>query len=283
MAIRLVAIDLDGTLLTSDKQITPRTVDAIAECTSRGIRVVLASARPPRSVVGFYRQLRLNTSVINYNGALVYDPPAKEVVHHQPLSPDVAGQVIEFARRRHNGVLVSVEALDKWFTDRYDQRYQTETAKHYVPDTVGPVESWLTCAVTKLMFLGPRDVMDDLEQVTVPQFAGKIAMVRTDDDLLQIMHPQVSKRTALDKVCRQYDISPAEVLAVGDAPNDVAMLAWAGIGVAMSNAPESVRQVADYITVDNDHDGAAQAIEWFALEQRDRPHSAIDSGEESGV
>src|SRR5688500_12704393 len=118
--IGLVAIDLDGTLLTDQKQVSKRTVKALASLPARGVKVVIASARPPRSVKFVYELLGLDTWQINYNGALIWDHPNLQVVHHLPMPPELVHSVVEQARAAYPDCLVSCEILDKWFTDRFD-------------------------------------------------------------------------------------------------------------------------------------------------------------------
>src|SRR4051812_33412172 len=119
--IRLVAIDLDGTLLNDSKEVTQRTAAALKCLPNSGVKVVIASARPPRSVAGFYRELGLDTWQINYNGALIWDPKERRAVFHQPLDAMLARQIINIARAQYPEVTVACEVLDRWLTDREEQ------------------------------------------------------------------------------------------------------------------------------------------------------------------
>src|SRR5436309_15403150 len=123
--IRLVAVDLDGTLLNDSKQISERTIDALKCLPQRGVKVVIASARPPRSVRPIYRELGLDTWQINYNGALIWDEPSQQPVFHRPMHPRLVRMMIERCRDMFEEVLVSCEVLDKWFTDRDEHTYTT--------------------------------------------------------------------------------------------------------------------------------------------------------------
>ena len=138
--IELVAIDVDGTLLRSDKKLTRKTALVIAEATHNGINIVLASARPPRSVREIYKYLKLKTPTIHYNGALVHDLPAKKNIFHQPLTSKLARRIIKFARRIDPDVIVSVEILDKWYTDHFNNdlagQLPTETSLRSWPSNV---------------------------------------------------------------------------------------------------------------------------------------------------
>src|SRR6266567_4078078 len=115
--VRMVAIDLDGTLLSSRKTITPKTHAALKAAVAAGVKIVLATARPPRSVRTYYEALKLDMPTINYNGALVWDEPRRRVVEHVPLDVAVAKKIIAWGRKQHPELLVSVEILDKWYTD----------------------------------------------------------------------------------------------------------------------------------------------------------------------
>ena len=261
--IQLLAIDLDGTLLTSSKQICDKAAEALLALPGRGIRVVIASARPPRSVRHFYRAMKLDTWQINYNGALIWDEPGRRVVDHCPLDGPLVRELIDEARRRFNEVVVACEILDRWYTDRHEQSHTTETGRLFRPDVVAPLEAFCDRPVTKLMLLGPERMISELE----PYFAGlsSICAVRGDPDLIQIMNPLVSKATALRKVAGHYGVPLERVMAIGDAVNDIPMLEAAGAAVAMDNAPAAVKFVADWVAPSNNHHGVHAALERFGL------------------
>lgn len=266
-AIKLVALDLDGTLLTSRKTISRRTHTVLRHAIDGGVKVVLATARPPRSVRTYYEALKLSTPQINYNGALIWDEPGKRVLFHNPLAAALALEVILFARKLYPELMVSIEILDKWYTDHYADipEYATETAKHFVPDFIGPLEAFLVVPVTKLMLLGHPDWIAALEKSVARKFGSRLAHTRSDAFLLQIMHPQVSKGGALAWIAQTLGITLPEIMAVGDAPNDLDMLAAAGTAVAMGNAWPEVLKKSALTVADNDHDGIAEALERFVL------------------
>lgn len=264
--IRLVAIDVDGTLLRSDKQLTRRNGQVIRKARDRGVKVVLASARPPRSLRSIYQALELDTLTINYNGALIYDPQRARQVRHQPLPLETAQKVIAQARKLDPKVVVSLEVLDKWYTDFVDQSLPTETSLHFMPDYVGPLEAILRTPVTKLMLLAPPERLAGITQRIREQFAGQVMLAISDAHLLQVNHPEVDKGRSLEYIAGHYGVSRAQVMAIGDAPNDLGMLRWAGMGVAMGNAWDSVRHIARVVVASNDQDGVAEAIERYVLD-----------------
>jgi Cof subfamily protein (haloacid dehalogenase superfamily) len=263
--INLVALDLDGTLLRSQSELSKLVIHAVHEVKARGVKVVLASARPPRSVREVYEHLKLDTWQINYNGALIYDPVARRNVKHQPIDPALVRRIIRVARKVDPQALVSLEILDKWYTDHFDESLPTETSRRFEPDFIGPLDAFLRVPVTKLMLLAPPQRMKKIGEVVERKFAGKVNLMVSDEHLLQVAHRDVDKGAALRFVCEHYGIAPANVMAVGDAPNDLPMFAYAGLSVAMENGWPAVRQAADVIAPPNDRDGIVNVLHRFIL------------------
>ena len=266
--VRLVAIDLDGTLLRDDKRLTRTNYDAVRACVDCGVKVVLASARPPRSVRSVYETLGLDTVVINYNGALISDPSRKRHLHHEPMPAPLVKKVIATARKADPKCLVSIEILDKWYTDHFDVSLPTETSLSFNPDFIGPLNAFLNVPVTKLMLLAPGYRMDRICRTVQRRFAGKVGFTTSDTHMLQVMHRAVDKSDALRRVAALYGVPQHDVMAIGDAPNDAAMLGWAGLGVAMGNAWPRTRTAADVVVPSNEADGVAHAIHHYVLGQR---------------
>jgi Cof subfamily protein (haloacid dehalogenase superfamily) len=263
--IRLVAVDLDGTLLNDAKQISERTITALHGLPSRNVKLVIASARPPRSVRHIYHQLKLNTLQINYNGALIWDEPSRLPVFHKPLPGELVAEMVDLARDYFDEVIVSCEVLDRWFTDRTDDTYTTETGRMFKPDVIAPLEQFITNETTKLMFLGEPKLILRLEPLLYKTFGDQVTIVQTDDDLLQITNPEVGKSSALQWVADYYDIPMQQVMAIGDAANDIGMLQLAGVAVAMDNAKPAVKEVADWIAPTNNDHGVHAALVRFGL------------------
>jgi Cof subfamily protein (haloacid dehalogenase superfamily) len=263
--IKLVAIDLDGTLLDQSKQVSEQTAGALRCVSDSGAKIVIASARPPRSVRHIYRQLGLDTWQINYNGALIWDEPGSSVIFHKPMPGDLVRAMISLARGVHDGVLVSCEILDRWCTDRDDNSHTTETGRLFKPDLIAPVEQFCSEPVTKLMFLGAPQVISDLEPLLLEEFANQVRIVRTDDDLIQVMDHDVGKSAALQMVADHYGVSMENVMAIGDAPNDVGMLQMARVAIAMDNAHLMVKDLAHWVAPSNNDHGVHAALRRYGL------------------
>ena len=261
MKIQLVAIDLDGTLLNSEKEITESTATIIRAAREVAhVRVVLATARPPRTVMPFYSLLGLDTPMINYNGALVHEPDSGRIILHRPLEAKIAREIASLGREMFPDILVSAEVLDNWYTDRVEDGWRSETSRLSNSYTVAPLSQWLNQPITRLHLLGRRQWLDDIRAEIKVRMPRRASIAWSETSMLQIMNPTAGKRSALRTVAAEMGLQASEVMPIGDNANDAGMLQWAGVGVAMANASPRARSVADYVTDANDADGAANAI-----------------------
>lgn len=263
--IRLVAVDLDGTLLNDSKQVSEQTATALRCLSERSVKVVIASARPPRSVRHIHQLLQLDTWQINYNGALIWDEVTQQPIFHRPLPRGLARRIIDDARDLFDEVQVTCEILDKWYTDHFDPAHTTETGKLFKPDVIAPLDSFALGQVTKLMLLGDLPMISRLEAAIAQAYEDQITVVRTDDNLLQIMDRRVSKAVALQIVAKHYGVPIEQVMAIGDAPNDVGMLQIAGVAVAMDNAHKLVKKAAHWVAPSNNDHGVHAALVRYGL------------------
>jgi hypothetical protein len=263
--IRLVAIDLDGTLLNDSKRISHQTVEALACLSGRGVKIVIATARPPRSARHIYAQLALDTLQINYNGALIWDEGRRAAAFHQPMEGALVRRIIDFAREYYADLLVSAEVMDRWFTDREDDAYTTQTGRLFKPDVISSVAEFCNQPITKLLLLGHPELIDALEPVLAAPFAQAVSTLRGDVDLLQIMDRRVSKAQALRRIAAGYGIQMSQVMAIGDAPADVGMLQLAGVAIAMDNAHPRVKEVAHWVAPSNNDHGVHAALVRYGL------------------
>jgi Cof subfamily protein (haloacid dehalogenase superfamily) len=263
-AIQLVAVDLDGTLLNDSKQVSGQTVDALRGLPARGVRVVIASARPPRSVRHVHAQLGLDTLQINYNGALIWDEANRRAAYHRPMDCGVVREIVGRARDWFEEVLVGCEIMDRWYTDRFDQTYTTETGRLFRPDVVAPLEEFCVEPVTKLLLLADPVVISRLDPMLM-DLPFDVSIIRSDPQLLQIMDRRASKGAALKRVAAHYGVPMARVMAIGDAVNDVSMLRVAGVAVAMDNAHADVKKIAHWVAPSNNDHGVHAALVRYGL------------------
>jgi Cof subfamily protein (haloacid dehalogenase superfamily) len=264
MKIDLVAMDLDGTLLNSEKQITPTTAGIIQLAKQRGVRFMIVTARPPRTAIGYHLQLGLTTPMINYNGALAWDTVSGKVLVHRPIPANIARGIVKWARQRYPQIRVSAEVGDKWYTDFYDSKYRDGSYKTnkkvHQPDHVGPVLEWLRMPVTKLLLLGQPEWLDQVVWAIETDIPNEVTTVKTESFLLQVMHASASKTEAIRISAESMGIKRENIMAIGDNANDAGMVHWAGCGVAMANGHHVTIRVADHVSDHNDADGVGKAI-----------------------
>ena len=260
--IDLIALDLDGTLLRADESISVVNRAAIERALKSGIRVVLVTGRGVDTPIRVSRELGLNLPVICCHGALTKDFGANKTLVHVPVPLEYAKPMLEFAERE--GVHIAVYV---------DETFWRVTGSHvYMQDMIGP--GWREVprlldvlkhgAPTFIRFLG-RPAVNAMER----EFGDLPLTYRTEtwNDFIEcVVHNRdATKKNALTRLCADFQIPSERVLAIGDSRNDVPMLQWAGIGVAMANALPEVRQAVRYVTSDNVSDGVAQAIERFCF------------------
>jgi hypothetical protein len=262
----MLALDLDGTLLRSDKQLAKYDAVAIKEAMRRGVKVVLATARPPRSAKPIHQKLGLDTPLINYNGAMIYDVANDKELSHEPLHPKTARQIIKLARSIEPSVVVSIEAQDKWYTDHDDPQFKTATARKFKPDYVGTLIVPLSRPITKLMLLFHAEQLQPVRDAIIAEFGDQAAFPESDETIIQIVHPEVDKAEALKQVALLYGVEASRVCAIGDAPNDAGMLRWAGLGLAVGNAFGAALEAANVVLdKTNDERAVGLAIERYVL------------------
>jgi 5-amino-6-(5-phospho-D-ribitylamino)uracil phosphatase len=267
--IKLIALDLDGTVLTSNKKLTRRTIDVVKRARAQGVDVILVTARPPRSTLPVHTHLELDTPLICYNGAVTFDVKHNRAVHHDPLPVKLCKQLVRAARRIDRRVIVNAEIVDRWYSDlgvsNGEVGMVTETYTRFEPDHVGPIESFMHKPLTKLMFFGQPDELSKVRGGIRSKFDKQVTVSLNDAQLLSISNRHVNKAVALHRYATSRGIAREHVMAIGDAPNDRHMLRWAGLGVAMENAWPRVIDIADAVTDCNDSNGVATAIEKHVL------------------
>lgn len=257
--MRLVATDLDGTLLRSDRTISDRSAEALAQVRADGGHVVLVTGRPVRWLSTVYAQLRTPLPLaVCANGAVVYDPEADAILRTDPLAPQRLAEVCARLRDDVPGVAFAVEIADgreMRHEATYPRRWDIEDPGVRVIST--PEELLCLPAVKLLVRAGDRD--SDEFAALVASCVGGLAEAThsSTTGLVEISAAGVTKAVGLAWLCERLDVPAARVVAFGDMPNDVPMLAWAGQAVAVANAHPAVKAAADEVTLSNDEDGVA--------------------------
>ncbi|MGC4853662.1 HAD family hydrolase [Micromonospora sp. DT4] len=259
---RLVATDIDGTLIRDDHTISPRTADMLARLTARDTPVVLVTGRPVRWLQLVYDQLAEPLPAVCANGAVVYDPVRDEVLRADPLAPQHLAEVAERLRAEVPGIRFAVEIMDS-----RQMRHETDYPLRWDvdPDGIRPVETpeeLLSLPAVKLLARAGEQDPDAFVALVGAAVAGLAEATHSSSSgLVEISAAGVTKAAGLDWYCDRLGMSAADVLAFGDMPNDVPMLSWAGRGVAVANAHPAVLAVADEVTGTNSEDGVAAYLE----------------------
>jgi hydroxymethylpyrimidine pyrophosphatase-like HAD family hydrolase len=261
--IRLVASDLDGTLLRRDGSISERTAMAIQAIDEAGISIVLATARPPRFLGEIVEALACHPIVVCSNGAFVWDSATNSVQMETLISSEVAVESIRRAREVLADAAFSVElGIDGYGCE---PQYVGEWPRPAEAE-VAPVEDLVVRPVAKLSVRhGPSDPWATLDRVQ-RVLGDLVAVTRSSPTApIELLAFGVSKASGVAFVADQLGIVPAEILAIGDMPNDLPMLHWAGRSAAPANAHEVVLETVDVVVADSDDDGVAMLLEQLAI------------------
>ena len=248
MTYRLLALDIDGTLLDrhSDTPLTERTRQAIASVLETGAGVTLATGRTSNSAIPFSRELGLTLPIISYQGSLTSDPITHEIIRETSVPLHLARRLIRLLEDR--GMNPYVYVRDHFYVREItDAVRQSEEFLKIKAEPVSDIANGIRESPTKIVVVGDADLIGGVQSMVDSHFNGAISAMHTYDYLCEIGHPDGSKGTALSHLAASLGVSREEVVAVGDSPNDVDMIEWAGLGVAMGNAPDKVKPSADLV------------------------------------
>ncbi|MDY6875621.1 MAG: Cof-type HAD-IIB family hydrolase [Chloroflexota bacterium] len=263
--IRLLALDLDGTLVDDDMVISPRVRRAIAAAQERGVVVTLATGRMFDATLAFARDLGIVAPLICYQGALVRVPDSDTPLHWVTMEPVLVREMLEWQAQR--GWHVVLYADDAVFVaePRYPETfYHTWLGKKlvWVDNLLSVLEQH---EPVKFLVVAEPPEADCIEMELRQRFEGRMEIVRSHAMFAEGNPLGVSKGDALQRLAAHLDIPRAQVMAIGDQDNDVTMITWAGVGVAMGNGSPAAKAVADWVAPPLAEDGAAVAIERLAL------------------
>jgi Cof subfamily protein (haloacid dehalogenase superfamily) len=262
VTVRLIATDLDGTIIRNDGTVSDRTRDALKAAEEAGLVVALVTGRPPRWMKDVVDATGHRGIAICANGALVYDLHTEQVIREHPMDVEVARKLTEALRAAIPEVTFAIERGTRGFGHEPTYRPRFEPPPEAL---VAELEELLTEPVIKVLarhegmspdalHAAAMSVIEDLAELVTVTFGGT-------DGLLELSAAGVTKAYGLEHLAREHGIGADEVVAFGDMPNDLPMLVWAGHAVAVANAHPDVLAAADEVTASNDDDGVAVVIE----------------------
>lgn len=259
-------LDVDGTLMRTDKTISQKTIDAIVKIQEAGIKVAIASGRCTAGIMPTARKIKLDEFggyIVSYNGGCISNCQTGEIVYNINLPDGIVQEIYEFSKKEKTGIMTYHEndIIAENDADQYIQidAKGCEIDIHVVEDFGKEV----TYPVNKCLLTGDPDYMAGVEPKAAKAFEGRLSVYRSEDFYVEMMPLGIDKAYGLEKLLQRLGYAKEEMICCGDGFNDISMIEYAGMGVAMANASEAVRESADYVAPHCDEDGLVDVIERF--------------------
>ena len=262
--IKLIAIDLDGTLLTPEFTVPERTVRAIRGAADMGVTVTIATGRMHSSAEPYARELGLRAPLVTYNGAMIRHVDAPEPLWQLPIPADLAAEIVELCVRERMEMTYFLD--DRLYVPRYDHwahEYLARTGNDAI--IFGDLRHMAGSEPIKLLVNGTPEQTLERYELFATEYAGRIHATISLPEYVELLHPDVSKAAALVRLAGMLGVEMGDVMAIGDALNDLEMIEAAGVGVMMATAAEELREAADFVP-ESTEAGVAEAIERLVLE-----------------
>ncbi|MGE5658562.1 MAG: Cof-type HAD-IIB family hydrolase [Actinomycetota bacterium] len=269
--IQLLVVDIDGTIAGQSNQIREPVVQAIQAAQAKGIKVAIATGRMYRSAFRFHLAIASNLPLICYQGAYIKDPATDTLLRHLPVAKEKAWQLLDHFEEPELRSLLSVHF---YIDDRLHVREVTHATRLYAersgiePIAVGDLRSTLTVEPTKVLALcdDPDAIATLLSNLRQRYTPAELYLTTSVATFFEATHPLANKGSAVGYLAEELlGLAPENVMTIGDNFNDLEMISYAGIGVAMGNAPEAIKAAANWVAPSVEEDGAAAAIEEFLL------------------
>ena len=264
MQYKLMAVDVDGTLFNSNNEISKETKEAIGLAVDKGLIFTICSGRPIQGVEGIINTLGLNLPFITYNGAMVVMGKSREILYEQKLSKEDAKNIIALGNKFNVTVVVWVN--NQLYVNRMDEKAQAYSKQSKTPPIViQDIDNIIKDGVTKILWYDEIETINRLEKEVGSMVSENVNYHTSKPIFLEFVDKKASKAIAMEKLGAHFGIGQQEMIAVGDGFNDLSMIQYAGLGVAMANAKEEIKQKADFVTHSNDENGVAHVIYEFVL------------------
>lgn len=268
MKYKLLVLDLDGTLTNSKKEITDHTFQTLVRAQEQGLKVVLASGRPTYGVAPLAHRLQLDKYegyILSYNGGEIIDWKTGEVMYKNLLDPEIIPYLYKSAQE--NGFAIVTYEDEYVLTESPNDQYVLKEALLNVMK-IKKVDNFLASIkhpIAKCLITGEPTKLAELEKTMSEQLHGRTGVFRSEPYFLELVPLGIDKARSLSVLLEKLHMTKEEIIAIGDGFNDLSMIRYAGLGVAMANAQPVVRESADFITRSNDEDGVAYVVEKFIL------------------
>lgn len=267
---KLIALDIDGTLLNSKKEVTKEVFEAIQNAKEKGVKVVLSTGRPLPGVQSLLKELKLNDEenyVVTFNGGLVQEITSQDVISNIEMCHEDFDYIYNELAKKHD-IKIHINTPDSLVVPYQEApKYSVHESNLNNIPVVCMDENEINSDLTfcKVMLVDEPEVIEDIMSKIPQEFHDKYTIVRSAPFFLEFLNKQVNKGLGLKALCDRLNIDPSEVIAVGDEENDRHMIEFAGLGVAMGNARDSIKEISNHITETNNNHGVAKVISDFIL------------------
>lgn len=269
MKYKLLVLDLDGTLTNSKKEITRHTKETLIKAQKAGLKVVLASGRPTYGVAPLANELELQKYegyILAYNGGEIIDWKTRELMYEKQLDSDLLPYLYRCAKE--NDFAIVTYENEYVLTEKPDDEYVLKEALLNVMK-IKKVDNFLEAVkhpITKCLIVGEPSRLALLEKEMYEKLKDRMGVFRSEPYFLELVPKGIDKAQSLSVLLEEIGMTKNEMIAIGDGFNDLSMIQYAGLGIAMENAQDVVKQAADFITLSNEEDGVAYAVEKFYLD-----------------
>ena len=269
MKYKLLVLDLDGTLTNSKKEITRHTKETLIKAQEAGLKVVLASGRPTYGVAPLANELELQKYegyILAYNGGEIIDWKTRELMYEKQLDSDLLPYLYRCAKENDFAIVTYENAYV--LTEKPDDEYVLKEALLNVMK-IKKVDNFLEAVkhpITKCLIVGEPSRLALLEKEMYEKLKDRMGVFRSEPYFLELVPKGIDKAQSLSVLLEEIGMTKNEMIAIGDGFNDLSMIQYAGLGIAMENAQDVVKQAADFITLSNEEDGVAYAVEKFYLD-----------------
>jgi len=268
---KLIALDMDGTLLNGENKISSANFNAIQKARENGVKVVLASGRPLLGFKRYLEELNLiseNEYAVAFNGALVQSSEGTEIISKTTLTIEDYKYLYKLSKELE----VDIDAIteSKVISPKDNEYTRRESKLNHIPIEIIPVEDVDTSTtIVKVMFIGEPELIAEIIKNMPDEVSSKYSIVRSAPFYLEFLDKSVNKGVGIAALAEKLNIKQEEVICIGDAGNDIHMIKYAGLGVAMGNAFPEVKKIANFITKTNEQDGVAYIINKFILQPQE--------------
>ncbi|MDP4146797.1 MAG: sugar-phosphatase [Bacillota bacterium] len=266
---KLIALDMDGTLLKEDKTISSKNFKAIQKAKSKGVKVVLATGRPVKGIEKYLKELNLvddGDFAVAFNGAVVQDTKSGEIIAKNLMTHEDLHYLTDLSKKLN----VNIHALtpSECITPKINKYSEVEATMNAIP--LHELDFYTldkNTTIVKIMMIDEEPILTEAINNLPAEVYEKYTVVRSAPYFLEFLNKEVNKGVGVHLLAQNLGIKQEEVICVGDAGNDIHMLEYAGLGVAMGNAFPEIKEIADYVTKSNEEDGVAHVINEFILNE----------------